>query len=255
MKKEDEKRMMREFSRFLACDFDIDIKDVEEFQNIQMSAMPSGLYSIANGYEKAMKTDLPISNITPVVIEESQRNMTAMDVFSRLMMERIIFLGEPVTDYASNIIMAQLLFLNSQSTEKDVTLYINSPGGSVSAGLGIFDTMNLVNCDVGTVCTGMAASMAFVLAISGEKGKRHSLPNSRFMQHQPMGGAYGQASDIEINYKEIQKVKEKLYSIISEKTGQPYEKIEKDADRDFWLSAQEAKDYGCIDEIITNMED
>lgn len=187
---------------------------------------------------------------TPVVIEERPMNATAMDVFSRLMMERIIFLGQGIDDYIANIVVAQLLFLDSTDNSKDIEMYINSPGGVVSAGLSIYDTMHYIKVDVSTITTGMAASMAFVLAISGTKGKRFSLPNARYMQHQPMGGVQGQASDILIQAKEIEKTKNILYQIISSKTDQSIETITKDADRDHWMSAHQAKEYGCLDTVV-----
>lgn len=175
-----------------------------------------------------------------------------MDVFSRLMMDRIIFLGTQVTDASANIIQAQLLYLDSIDPEKDISIYINSPGGSVYAGLGIYDTMQYINSDVSTICTGMAASMAAVLLVAGEKGKRFALPHSRVMIHQPMGGIQGQASDIEITAREILKLKEELYRIISDHSGQPFSKVEADSDRDYWMIAKEALDYGMIDKILTN---
>ena len=173
-----------------------------------------------------------------------------MDVFSRLMMDRIIFLGAPIYDDAANIIQAQLLFLESADSEKDIQLYINSPGGSVSAGLGIYDTMQLVNCDVATICTGLAASMGAVLLTAGTAGKRSALPHSRVMIHQPLGGAQGQASDIEITAREILRTKRELYEILSSHAGVSIKKIEKDADRDYWMTAEEAKTYGLIDEVL-----
>ena len=188
--------------------------------------------------------------ITPNIIEERQLNAVTMDVFSRLMMDRIIFLGVPIYDDAANIIQAQLLFLESVDPKKDIQIYINSPGGSVYAGLGIYDTMQYISADVATVCTGMAASMAAVLLCAGSPKKRSALPHSRIMIHQPMGGASGQASDIEIEAREIQKIKKELYEIIAKHSNQPYEKVWADADRDHWLIAQEAKDYGMIDEIL-----
>lgn len=190
------------------------------------------------------------SYVSPTIIEERQLNIATMDVFSRLMMDRIIFLGAPIYDDAANIIQAQLLFLESVDPEKDIQLYINSPGGSVSAGLGIYDTMQLVNCDVATICTGLAASMGAVLLTAGAAGKRSALPHSRVMIHQPLGGAQGQASDIEITAREILRTKQELYEILSSHAGVPIEKIEKDADRDYWMSAPEAKEYGLIDEVI-----
>lgn len=190
------------------------------------------------------------SYISPTIIEERQLNVAQMDVFSRLMMDRIIFLGTDVNDYSANVVQAQLLYLDSADPGKDVTLYLNSPGGSVYAGLGIYDTMQYINSDVATVCTGMAASMAAVLLVAGEKGKRFALPHSRVMIHQPMGGAQGQASDIEITAREIQKLKKELYNIIATHSGQPFDKVERDSDRDYWMTAQEAKDYGMIDSVL-----
>ena len=189
--------------------------------------------------------------VSPTIIEERQLNVAQMDVFSRLMMERIIFLGAPIYDDAANIIQAQLLFLESVDPEKDIQLYINSPGGSVTAGLGIYDTTQLVSCDVATLCTGLAASMGAVLLTAGEAGKRSALPHSRVMIHQPLGGAQGQASDIEITAREILKTKRELYEILAKHAGVSLKKIERDADRDYWLSASEAKEYGLIDEVLT----
>ena len=188
--------------------------------------------------------------VSPTIIEERQLNVAAMDVFSRLMMDRIIFLGAPIYDDAANIIQAQLLFLESVDAQKDIQLYINSPGGSVSAGLGIYDTMQLVNCDVATICTGMAASMGAFLLSAGAKGKRYALPNSEVMIHQPLGGMQGQASDIKIHADRIVKMKDKLNNILAEATGQPLEVIEKDTDRDNFMSAEQAKEYGLVDEVI-----
>lgn len=190
------------------------------------------------------------SYISPTIIEERQLNVAQMDVFSRLMMDRIIFLGTDVNDYTANVIQAQLLYLDSADPGKDVSIYINSPGGSVYAGLGIYDTMQYIKSDVSTICTGMAASMAAVLLVAGEKGKRFALKHSRVMIHQPMGGAQGQASDIEITAREIQKLKKELYTIISDHSGQPFDKVEKDSDRDYWMTAFEAKDYGMIDDVL-----
>lgn len=189
--------------------------------------------------------------INPSIIEERQMNVAVMDVFSRLMMDRIIFLGVPISDDVANIIQAQLLFLDSTDSSADIQLYINSPGGAVYAGLGIYDTMQLVNSDVATICTGMAASMASVLLCAGAKGKRSALPHSRVMIHQPMGGAEGQASDIEITAREIMKLKKELYQIVSEHSGKNIKQIEKDADRDYWMTSDEALKYGMIDEILT----
>ena len=188
--------------------------------------------------------------VSPTIIEERQLNVATMDVFSRLMMDRIIFLGAPIYDDAANIIQAQLLFLESADPEKDVQIYINSPGGSVSAGLGIYDTMQLVSCDVATICTGLAASMGAVLLTAGAAGKRQALPHSRVMIHQPLGGVQGQASDIEITAREIQKTKRELYEILSSHSGVDIAKIEQDADRDYWMSAAEAKEYGLIDVVL-----
>jgi ATP-dependent Clp protease protease subunit len=188
--------------------------------------------------------------ISPTIIEERQLNIATMDVFSRLMMDRIIFLGVPIDDYVANIIQAQLLFLESTDPVKDIQIYLNTPGGMVYAGLGIYDTMQYINPDVATICTGMAASMGAVILCAGAKGKRTALKHSRILIHQPMGGASGQASDIEITAKEIQKIKKELYEIISEHSGQDYKKIWKDADRDYWMLADEAKEYGMIDEVL-----
>jgi ATP-dependent Clp protease, protease subunit len=190
------------------------------------------------------------SYISPTIIEERQLNIAQMDVFSRLMMDRIIFLGIPIDDYVANIIQAQLLFLESSDPGKDIQIYFNSPGGSVHAGLGIYDTMQYINCNIATICTGMAASMAAVLMTAGTTGKRSALKHSRIMIHQPMGGAQGQASDIEITAREIMKLKRELYEIIAFHSGQTVEKVEKDSDRDYWMTAEEAKEYGMIDEIL-----
>lgn len=191
------------------------------------------------------------SSITPYIIEERQMNVAVMDVFSRLMMERIIFLGTPIYDEVANIVQAQLLFLDSTDSGKDIQIYINSPGGSVSAGLGIYDTMQIVTPDVATICTGMAASMGAILLAAGERGKRSALTHSRIMIHQPMGGAEGQASDIEITAREIGKTKRELYEILAKHTGKTYKTIEKDADRDYWMKSDEAVEYGMIDQVLT----
>ncbi len=188
--------------------------------------------------------------ISPTIIEERQLNVASMDVFSRLMMDRIIFLGVGINDYVSNVIQAQLLFLESVDAKKDIQIYMNSPGGSVYAGLGIYDTMQFIQPNIATICTGMAASMAAVLMCAGEKGKRSALPHARIMIHQPMGGAEGQASDIEITAREIQKLKKELYDIIANHSGQTNEKVWADSDRDYWMTAQEAKDYGMVDEVL-----
>ncbi|MCM1317909.1 MAG: ATP-dependent Clp endopeptidase proteolytic subunit ClpP [Bacteroides sp.] len=210
-----------------------------------------GMNGLALDQYAASVNSVAASYISPTIIEERQLNVAQMDVFSRLMMDRIIFLGTQVDDYSANVIQAQLLFLDSSDPGKDVSIYINSPGGSVYAGLGIYDTMQYISSDVATICTGMAASMAAVLLVAGEKGKRFALPHSRVMIHQPMGGAQGQASDIEITAREIQKLKKELYTIIADHSGQPFEKVERDSDRDYWMTAQEALDYGMIDNILT----
>lgn len=193
--------------------------------------------------------------ISPTIIEERQLNVAQMDVFSRLMMDRIIFLGTAIDDYVANVIQAQLLFLETSDPGKDISLYINSPGGSVYAGYGIYDTMQYIDCDVSTICTGMAASMASVLLVAGKKEKRFALPHSRVMLHQPLGGAQGQASDMEITVREILKIKKELYQILADHSGNSIEKIEKDSDRDYWLTAPEALDYGLIDKVLVKSED
>ena len=189
--------------------------------------------------------------MNPYILEERQLNVTQMDVFSRLMMDRVIFLGTEIDDYTANTLPAQLLFLDSTDPGKDISIYINSPGGSVHAGLGIYDTMQFISSDVATICTGMAASMAAVLLVAGAEGKRSALPHSRVMIHQPMGGAQGQASDIEITAREIQKLKKELYTIIAEHSHTDFDKVWTDSDRDYWMTAQEAKDYGMIDQVLT----
>lgn len=191
------------------------------------------------------------SYISPTIIEERQLNVAQMDVFSRLMMDRIIFLGTQIDDYTANVIQAQLLYLDSSDPGKDISIYINSPGGSVYAGYGIYDTIQFIGSDVSTICTGIAASMASVLLVAGTKGKRFALKHSRVMIHQPLGGAQGQASDIEIAAREILKVKKELYTIISEHSGKSFEEVMRDGDRDFWMTSLEAKEYGMIDEILT----
>lgn len=193
-----------------------------------------------------------VVGLTPNIIEERQLNASVIDIFSRLMMDRIIFLGVPIYEDVSNIIMGQLLFLESTNPNRDIQIYINSPGGSVYAGLAIYDTMQYISSDVATICTGMAASMGAVLMAAGEKGKRTALPHSRIMIHQPLGGAQGQASDIEITYREINKLKKELYDILASHSGQTYKKIEADGDRDYWMTAEEAKAYGMVDEILGN---
>lgn len=188
--------------------------------------------------------------LNPYILEERQLNVTQMDVFSRLMMDRIIFLGTEINDYTANTIQAQLLYLDSTDPGKDISIYINSPGGSVTAGLGIYDTMQFISSDVATICTGMAASMGAVLLVAGQEGKRTALPHSRVMIHQPLGGVQGQASDIEIEAQEIQKFKKELYTIISNHSHTPYEKVWKDSDRNYWMTAEEAKEYGMIDQVL-----
>ena len=190
------------------------------------------------------------SYISPTIIEERPMNVAQMDVFSRLMMDRIIFLGTQINDYTANVIQAQLLFLDSSEPGKDISIYINSPGGAVYAGYGIYDTMQYISCDVSTICTGVAASMASILLVAGAKGKRFALPHSRVMIHQPLGGMQGQASDMEIAAREVIKVKKELNTILSPHSGQSFETIERDSDRDYWMNAYEAKDYGMIDKVL-----
>ena len=204
----------------------------------------------SNYYDKIVGSMNP-TGMTPNIIEERQMNAVAMDVFSRLMMDRIIFMGTVINDQVANIVQAQLLFLESTDSAKDIQIYINSPGGGVYAGLGIYDTMQFIKPDVATICTGMAASMGAVLLCAGAKGKRSGLPHSRVMIHQPLGGAQGQASDIEITAREILILKKELYDIISKHSGQPYDKLVEDSDRDFWMKADKALEYGMIDDILT----
>ena len=209
-------------------------------------------FAVSNGMnsmhvENAMNASA--SDISPSILEERQLNVTQMDVFSRLMMDRIIFLGTEVNDYTANVIQAQLLYLDSVDSERDISIYLNTPGGSVYAGLGIYDTMQFIQSRVATICTGMAASMGAVLLVAGEKGMRAALPHSRVMIHQPLGGIQGQASDIEITAREILKLKDELYQIISDHSGQTVEKIRQDADRDYWMTAEEALQYGMIDKV------
>lgn len=201
--------------------------------------------------EKVMQDSASYSYISPSILEERQLNVTQMDVFSRLMMDRIIFLGTEVNDYTANVIQAQLLYLDSADSSRDISIYLNTPGGSVYAGLGIYDTMQFVRSRVGTICTGMAASMGAILLVAGEKEMRAALPHSRVMIHQPMGGIQGQASDIEITAKEILKLKDELYQIIADHSGQTMDKIRHDADRDYWMTAEEALAYGMIDKVYT----
>ncbi|MEX0287477.1 MAG: ATP-dependent Clp endopeptidase proteolytic subunit ClpP [Flavobacteriaceae bacterium] len=222
----------------------------KEFKNFAIK--DQGVNSLY--YDRVISSMYPVS-MTPNIIEERQLNAIAMDVFSRLMMDRIIFLGTGINDQVANIVQAQLLFLASADSSKDIQIYINSPGGSVYAGLGIYDTMQFIKPDVATICTGMAASMAAVLLCAGEKGKRSGLTHCRVMIHQPMSGAQGQASDIEIAAQEVLKIKEELYQIISKHSGQKYDKIYEDSDRDYWMKADEALKYGMIDEILERDKD
>lgn len=208
-----------------------------------------GMGSLA--LDEYMKTAVPnIHGFTPHVIEERQLNVVGMDVFSRLMMDRIIFMGVPVNDYVANVIQAQLLFLEATDPKRDVQMFINSPGGSVIAGLGIYDTMQYVAPDIATICTGLAASMGAVLLAAGKTGKRTVLPHARVMIHQPSGGMQGQFTDMEISYNLIKSMKKELYEVLAHHTGQPYDKIEEDCDRDNWMSAGEAKEYGLVDEVL-----
>ena len=219
-------------------------------------------FKFAHGHQNIPTTTLEdyarrstITNFTPAIIEERQLNIAQMDVFSRLMMDRIIFLGTGIDDYVSNVVVAQLLFLESADHEKDVLMYINSPGGSVYAGLGIYDTMQYIRPDVSTLCTGLAASMGAVLLTAGQKGKRTALPHARVMIHQPLGGIQGQASDIEITAKQILLVKKELTQILADHSGKDYDTVERDADRDYWMIAPEAKEYGLIDEVLKRKTD
>jgi ATP-dependent Clp protease protease subunit len=227
----------KEFRKYAVKHLGLNSLYVDKYMEMQASTPQAGMVT-------------PITGLTPNIIEERQMNAVAMDIFSRLMMDRIIFLGVPIYDDVANIIIGQLLFLESSNPNRDIQIYINSPGGSVYAGLAIYDTMQFISSDVATICTGMAASMGAVLMCAGEKGKRTALPHSRIMIHQPLGGAQGQASDIEITYKEISKLKKELYDIIAVHSGQTYEKVWEDSDRDYWMTAQEAKDYGMIDEVL-----
>jgi len=225
--------------------------DANDFQKYFTGHLGGSSHTL-HDYQQHLNDRMPFmpNNLTPNIIEERQLNVVAMDVFSRLMMDRIIFLGQAVTDVVSNIVVAQLLYLDNANPTKDIQMFINSPGGSVYAGLGMYDVMNFVKPDVSTTCTGMAASMGAVLLTAGTKGKRFALPHSRVMIHQPSGGAQGQASDIEIVAQEILKTKAELYQIMADATGQTPEQIEKDSDRDKWMRATEAKDYGLIDDVI-----
>lgn len=225
------------------------MNDKLDFRNFAVHHLGMNGLSL-DQYTSQINASVKANYINPSIIEERQLNVAQMDVFSRLMMDRIIFLGTEVNDYTANVIQAQLLYLDSADPGKDVSIYINSPGGSVYAGLGIYDTMQYISSDVATICTGMAASMAAVLLVAGEKGKRFALRHSRVMIHQPMGGAQGQASDIEITAREIKKLKHELYTIIADHSGQPFDRVEKDSDRDYWMTAGEAKDYGMIDSVL-----
>jgi len=219
-----------------------------DFRNFAVKGL--GMNGLALDQYASAVSSISANYINPSIIEERQLNVAQMDVFSRLMMDRIIFLGTEVNDYTANVIQAQLLYLDSADPGKDVSIYINSPGGSVYAGLGIYDTMQYISSDVATICTGMAASMAAVLLVAGQKGKRFALRHSRVMIHQPMGGAQGQASDIEITAREIKKLKDELYTIIADHSGQPFDRVERDSDRDYWMTADEARDYGMIDQVL-----
>ena len=228
-----------EFRKYAVKHHRINSLQVDKYiSNFDRSRMASGI-----------ATNLPM-DYTPYIIEERQLNISQLDVFSRLMMDRIIFLGDPIYDQNANVIQAQLLFLQSAESTREIQLYINSPGGSVYAGLGIYDTMQLISNDVATICTGMAASMGAVLLCAGAEGKRAALPHSRVMIHQPSGGAQGQQSDIEISYHEITKLKKELYQIIADHSGASFEKVEKSSDRDYWMIAEEAKEFGMVDEIL-----
>ena len=222
--------------------------DKNEFRNYAIKHHRIGSQHV-DGFIARAQVNTP-TNLTPYIVEERQLNVAQMDVFSRLMMDRIIFLGDGINDQVANIIQAQLLFLQSTDAQRDIQIYINSPGGSVYAGLGIYDTMQYIAPDVATICTGIAASMGAVLLVAGAKGKRAALRHSRVMIHQPSGGAQGVASDMEINLREMMKLKEELYTIIADHSGQTYEWVEKSSDRDYWMKASEAKDFGMIDEIL-----
>ena len=222
--------------------------DRDEFRKYAIKHHRIGSQHV-DGYIARSQQQLP-NNLTPYIIEERQLNVAQMDVFSRLMMDRIIFLGDGINDQVANIVQAQLLFLQSTDAQRDIQIYINSPGGSVYAGLGIYDTMQYITPDVATICTGMAASMGAVLLVAGAKGKRAALRHSRVMIHQPSGGSQGVASDMEINLREMLKLKEELYTIISDHSGQSYEWVEKSSDRDYWMRADQAKEFGMIDEVL-----
>ncbi len=208
-----------------------------------LTSLPEGIYS-------GSMQEAPMSGLVPMVVEQTTRGERAYDIFSRLLKERIVLIGTPINDAVSNLAVAQLLYLASEDPERDINIYINSPGGSVYSGLAVYDTMQYVNCDVATICVGLAASMGAVLLATGANGKRAALPNSRIMIHQPLGGAQGQASDIQIQAREILKTKQKLYEILSDHSGKTTEQIENDSDRDYWMSAAEAADYGLIDNVL-----
>lgn len=227
----------------------MNIKEAQDFKNYAVKHHGISSMHLENYTKKVYSGNAP-QNLTRTVIEERQMPFREVDVFSRLMMDRIIFLGTPIDDYIAAIIQAQLLFLESSDARSDVQIYIHSPGGEVYSGMGIYDTMQYVNMDVATICTGMAASMAAVLLCAGEKGKRTALKHARVMIHQPLGGIGGKASEIEISVNEIRKIKEELYQIISEHSGKSIEQVSKDSDRDYWMRAQEAKEYGMIDEVL-----
>ncbi len=222
----------------------------DEFFKYAVKHLGMSSYKVEDYARYNVQSLSQVQNMTPYIIEERQLNATVLDVFSRLMMDRIIFMGTPVYDDIANIVQAQLLFLQSTDPKRDINMYINSPGGSVIAGLGIYDTMQFVSPDVGTICTGLAASMGAVLLAAGTKGKRTCLYHSRVMIHQPSGGMQGQVSDMEISYKLIKQMQEDLYKILSHHTGKPYKQIEEDSDRDKWLTSQEAMDYGLVDEVL-----
>lgn len=224
--------------------------DANEFKKYAIKHLGMNSAYLETYMQKGMTSVPRIDGFTPQVIEERQMNVASMDVFSRLMMDRIIFMGVPVNDYVANVIQAQLLFLESTDPKRDVQLFINSPGGSVIAGMGIYDTMQYVSPDVGTICTGLAASMGAVILAAGHEGKRSCLPHSRVMIHQPSGGMQGQFSDMEINYNLIKQLRDELYNILAVHTGKTFEQIEKDSDRDMWLTAKEAKAYGLVDEVL-----
>ncbi len=221
-----------------------------EFKKYAVKHLGMNSMHLENYMDKSVVGVPNIQGFTPNVIEERQMNIVGLDVFSRLMMDRIIFMGVPVNSYVSNVIQAQMLFLESTDPKRDIQMFINSPGGSVIDGLGIYDTMQYVTPDVATICTGLAASMGAVLLAAGTKGKRTALPHSRVMIHQPLGGMQGQVSDMEISYKLIKQMQKELYDILGTHTGQPYEKIEQDCDRDNWMRSEEAKEYGLVDEVL-----